>query len=155
MTQNLVSLAFSAEDIATIRAAIATLEEKWKQLIHLSVDERHSLNKMGDKSEAACRQTLIILANNPNILPPDFNLAEAQQDLAALDQLRPLFASIHQLSATARDTEMALGSDFLSAMLEGYALSKAAGSGNALDALREAMSNRFGRTRRNSASTVN
>ena len=60
MSQNLISLNFTAEDIAAINAAITTLETKFAPLIELSVDERHGLNKMGDKSEAACRQTLIL-----------------------------------------------------------------------------------------------
>jgi hypothetical protein len=58
MTQNLISLTFSAEDLAAIHAAVRTLEEKLASLIELSVDERRRLNKMGDKTEAACRQTL-------------------------------------------------------------------------------------------------
>ena len=148
MSQNLISLNFTAEDIVAIDAAITTLEAKFAPLIELSVDERHGLNKMGDKSEAACRQTLIVLAHNRQILPPGFDLAEAEGDLAALDKLRPFFARLRQLAAKADDTEMALGSDVLSAALEGYALAKAAGKGAALDALREAMSSRYSRRRK-------
>jgi hypothetical protein len=94
---------------------------------------------MGDKTEAACRQTLIVLAQNRQLLPPGFDLPEAERDLATLDQLRPVFARIRQLAARGDDTEMALGSDILSASLEGYALAKAIGKGAALDALRESM----------------
>ncbi len=149
MSQNLLSLSFTAADLAAISAAISTLEEKLAALIELSVDERRGLNKMGDKSEAACRQTLIVLAQNQQILPPSFDLAEAERDLAVLDQMRPMLARLRQLVARAEDTEMALGSDVLNAALEGYALAKAAGKGAALDALRESMSSRYGRRRRN------
>jgi len=45
---------------------------------------------------------------------------------------------------------MALGSDILSASLEGYALAKAIGKGAALDALRESMGSRYSRRRRSS-----
>jgi len=38
--------------------------------------------------------------------------------------LRPHLASLRQLVGKADDTEMALGSDILSAALEGYALAK-------------------------------
>jgi hypothetical protein len=31
---------------------------------------------MGDKSEAFCRQTLNVLAQNPQILPPNYDLAK-------------------------------------------------------------------------------
>lgn len=43
MSQNLVSLTFSADDIAAIDAAIATLEKKLAPLIELSIDDRRRL----------------------------------------------------------------------------------------------------------------
>ncbi len=33
--------------------------------------------KMGDRSEAFCRETLMVLAQNTHLLPPSFDLAEA------------------------------------------------------------------------------
>jgi hypothetical protein len=97
MSQNLVSLSFPKADVDAIDAALATLEEKFAHLIELSVADRRSLIKMGDKSEAFCRQTLIVLDQNRQILPPTFDLAEATQDLAALDLLRPRFNRLRQL----------------------------------------------------------
>ena len=60
-SQNLISLNFSAEDIAAIDSALSTLEEKFSQLIELSVEQRRTLAKMGEKTEGVCRQTLIAL----------------------------------------------------------------------------------------------
>lgn len=148
MSQNLVALNFSPEDLAAIAAAIATLQEKLGGLIELSVDQRRSLTTMGDKSEAFCRQTLIVLAQNRQIIPPELDLAEAERDLHNLDLLRPYLASLRQLVARADDTEMALGSDILTAALEGYALAKVFGKGAGLDALKEAMAGRYSRKRK-------
>jgi hypothetical protein len=145
MSQNLVSLNFPQADIDAIDAALATLEEKLAHLIELSVADRRSLVKMGDKSEAFCRQTLIVLDQNRHILPPTFDLAEATQDLAALDLLRPRFTRLRLLIGKADDTEMALGSDVMSAALDGYALAKVFGKGAGLETLREAMSARYSR----------
>jgi hypothetical protein len=64
MSQNLVALNISPDDLAAIAAAITTLQEKLGGLIELSVEQRRSLTKMGDKSEAFCRHTLIVLAQN-------------------------------------------------------------------------------------------
>ena len=50
--------------------------------------------------------------------------------------------------AKADDTEMALGSDILATALDGYALTKVFDKGAALDALKEAMSGRYSRSRR-------
>jgi hypothetical protein len=113
MSQNLVTLNISPDDLAAIAAAITTLQEKLGGLIELSVDQRRSLTKMGDKSEAFCRQTLIVLAQNKQIIPPELDLAEAERDLHNLDLLRPHLASLRQLVGKADDTEMALGSDIL------------------------------------------
>ena len=139
MTQNLVSLHLSAAEIAAIEAALTTLENAFKLFIELSADDKRGLARMGDKSEAFCRQTLIVLAQNQQMLPPSFDLAEAENDLTSLDQLRPLIARLRQLMAKADDTETALGSDILSAALEGYAFAKIAGKGAGLETLREAM----------------
>jgi hypothetical protein len=145
MSQNLVSLSFTKADIEAIDAALAILEEKFAHLIELSVADRRSLVKMGDKSEAFCRQTLIVLDQNRTILPPNFDFNEAVQDLATLDLLRLPFNRLRQLMGKADDTEMALGSDVMSAALDGYALAKVFGKGAGLETLREAMSARYSR----------
>ena len=145
MSQNLIIFTVPPADLEAIVSAVDILEKKLTGLIELSVDQRRSLAKMGDRSEAFCRQTLIVLAQNQQIIPAGLDLAQAEEDLRTLDQLRPLFARLRQLVAKADDTEMALGSDILSAALEGYALARVFGKGAGLDALREAMSTRLSR----------
>ena len=147
MNQNLVSLALSNDDLVALDAALTTIEEKLTGLIELSVEQRRNLSKMGDKSEAFCRQALVLLADNRQIIPPELDLAEAEQDLRSLDLLRPRFARLQRLAANADDTEMALGSDILTFALDGYAVAKVLGKGAALEALKEAMSARFSRRR--------
>ena len=98
---------------------------------------------MGDKSEAFCRQALTLLANNPQVVPPSLSVAEAKADLATLDALRPRLDKLRQLTERADDTELALGSDVMGAALEGYALLKVAGQGEALKAARRDLSARF------------
>lgn len=64
----------------------------------------------GPKSETFCRQTLTVLAQNPQVIPPSIDLAEAQADLAALDRLRPRLARLQRLAERGQDSEDALGS---------------------------------------------
>jgi hypothetical protein len=148
MAQNLISLTLSAADLTAIDGALTTLEQKFAGLVDLTPDQRKSLSKMGDASEAFCRQTLTVLGQNTGILPPSFNLAEAQADLANIDTLRPRFARLQSLIEKADDTEMALGSDVMSAALEGYAQLKVSGKGAGLDAVRQQMGARFARSPR-------
>ncbi len=145
MSQNIISLSLTAADYAEVDAALATLETKLAGLIDLSTDERRALPKMGDRSEAFCRQTLTVLAQNPQVVPAGLNLAEAERDLSNLDALRSRTTRLRQLFGRLEDSEMALGSDVMSAALEGYALLKVMGKGSGLDALRHGMSARFNR----------
>jgi hypothetical protein len=146
MSQNLISLTLSDATLKAVDEAITQLEAQFAQLVDLSADERRALNKMGDKSEAFCRQALTVMAQNPQMLPASVDLAEAQRDLHALDVLRSRGARLRQLLGRLDDTEMALGSDVMSASLEGYALLKVLGKGSGLDELRKGMSARFNRS---------
>lgn len=148
MAQNLISLALADADLAAIDGALATLEEKLANLISLNPDEIRALAKMGDKSEAFCRQTLVVLDQNRQVVPPSLDLNEALTDLRTIDALRPRLARLERLSKRADDTLIALGSDVLTAALEGYALLRISGKGQGLESLRQGLSTRFAKNRR-------
>lgn len=76
MSQNLISLALTAEQLAAVEGALATLEQNLTGLIALQPAQRRSLTKMGDKSEVFYRQTLKLLQQNPQVLPPSLDVAE-------------------------------------------------------------------------------
>lgn len=145
MSQNLVSLHFDAAATAEIDQALGTLERYFTSFVDLSADDVRGLNKMGDKSEPFCRQALIVLDQNRQALPPSYDLAEAQNDLAQLDLLRPRLQRLRNLLGKGEDTEIALGSDILCAALEGYAFLKLVGKGAGLESLRETMYTRNAR----------
>lgn len=148
MSQNLISLSLSDEQLSAAAAALWALECAFDELISLDVDERLGLLRMGPKSEVFCRQTLSVLAHNPQLVPPSLKLHEAQADLLALDRLRPLLVRLQRLAERGQDTEAALGSDVMDVSLEGYALIKASGSNEGLEGLRRELTSRFAKTRR-------
>ncbi|OAI20544.1 MULTISPECIES: hypothetical protein [Methylomonas] len=145
MNQNLISINFTDSALAEIDAALSVLENHFAGFLSLSPDERRNLAKMGDKTEAFCRQTLIVSGQNRQALPPSLDMGEAVADLTALDQLRPRLHRLRELMTRGDDTDMALGSDIYSFCLDAYASLKIAGKGAALETLREAMSVRFNR----------
>lgn len=145
MSQNLISFQPSPADLTAVDAALKTLEEKLAGLIDLSVEQRSTLMKMGDKSEAFCRKAVEVLGNNPGVLPANFSLAELRRDLAGFDTLRPRLVRIEKLYEKMRDSQLALGSDLMTGSLEGYAFLKVAGKGEGLDTARQALSARFSR----------
>ena len=67
---------------------------------------------------------------------PQNIISDAQNDLAQLEKLRPRAARLRRLLERVDDGETALGSDVMSAALEGYAMLKVSGRGAGLDALR-------------------
>jgi len=148
MSQNLISFQPSAADLTAVDAALKTLEEKLAGLIDLSIEQRSTLMKMGDKSEAFCRKAVEVLGNNPGVLPANFSLAELRRDLAGFDTLRPRLVRFEKLNEKMRDSQLALGSDLMTGSLEGYAFLKVAGKGEGLDTARQALSARFSRGRR-------
>ena len=152
MKQNLVSLEFSAAQLEAVDAALAALEKNLAELVTLTAEQRRKALKMGDGSEVFCRQTELVLRQNAGMVPADFELAEFQQDIATLDALRPRLQRLRTLTDRADDTELALGSDILSASLDGYALTKVFGKGTSLDTLKEAMKTRLSRKPRKPAS---
>ena len=151
MKQNLVSLEFSAAQLEAVDAALAVLEENLAELVTLTAEQRRKALKMGDGSEVFCRQTELVLRQNVGMVPADFELAELQQDIATLDALRPRLQRLRTLTDRADDTELALGSDILSASLDGYALTKVIGQGTGLDTLKAAMKTRLARKPRKPA----
>ncbi|MGN5352104.1 hypothetical protein ACQ4P5_08155 [Ralstonia sp. L16] len=145
MPQNLISYQLTSADLAAVDGALKTLEDRLASLIDLTPVQRRTLVKMGDKSEAFARKAVEVLNNNPNVLPGNFDLAELRRDLAGFDQLRSRLMRVARIHERMADSQLALGSDVMSATLEGYAFLKVAGQGEGLDAARKALAVRFSR----------
>jgi len=145
MPQNMISLQLAAADLTAIDGALKTLEDRLTGLIGLSPAQRRKAVKMGGKSEAFARTALEVLGNNPNVLPVNFGLPEVRRDLVAFDALRPRLDRVEKLCERMSDSQLALGSDVMSAALDGYAFLKRAGKGEGLDMARKSLSVRFSR----------
>ena len=147
MSQNLIDMKLDAEAPDAISQSMVALESILQGLIALEPQQRRELTKMGDKSEAFCRQAVVAFSENPEVLPRNFDLDGFRNDLATLDGLRPVIGRVGRLYQRLVDTEMALGSDLMNNALEGYAVLKVAGKGQGLDRMREALAARFTRRR--------
>jgi len=145
MPQNLISIQLAAADLTAIDGALKTLEDRLTALIDLSPEQRRKAVKMGGKSEAFARTAVEVLSNNPNVLPVNFSLPEVRRDLVAFDALRPRLARPEKIYERMSDSQLALGSDLMSAALDGYAFLKRAGKGEGLDMARKSLSVRFSR----------
>ncbi len=148
MTQNLIDLTFSAQQLAAIDEALATLDAYLEGLIALTAKQRHQLHKMGAVSEPFCRRVVSVLAQNPQIVPPTVDVAAAEADLTALDQLRQRRMRVRRLMERMEDSEMALGSDVMAVARAGYKLMQMTGASQGLDAALRDLQPRFQRAKR-------
>ena len=143
MSQNLVSLNLTDAQLTAVDTALTELETQLAGLIALP--NKKPYKKMGNKSVEFCRQTLSVLEQNPQLVPPNLGLPDAVADLKAIEDLRPRVVRLARLSERAADTTFALGSDVMAASLRGYGLLKASGNAEGLDALRKEIGARFAR----------
>ena len=145
MPTDRISLTLPAAKLTAVDNALSALESALTDLVALEPAQRRRLPRMGGKSEAFCRQTLSVVAQNPQVVNPSLGLPAAQADLAALDQLRPRRQRLQKLQERMMDTETLLGSDVMSTALEAYGLLKISGKSQGLSALRAGLSSRFKR----------
>jgi len=141
--QNLVTLNLTADQLTAVDAALTELEKQLAGLVALSSAAKRAMKQMGPKSEAFCRQTLNVLQQNPQIVPPNVPLAQAVAELGLVDLLRPRLVRLSRLSDRAADTDFALGSNVMSVALQGYSLLKLTGHSEGLEALRQSLGERF------------
>lgn len=143
MNQSPLTVELGADALAAIEAALTTLELHLGNLPALRPEERKRIIKMGDKSEAFCRQAVVTFAQNPDVMTRNFDVSLFQKQLVSLDTLRPIRVRTTRFYEKLRDAEMQIGSSLMRASLEGYAVLKVAGRGRGLEALRAALSQRF------------
>jgi hypothetical protein len=125
------------ETLAQAAAILAPL------LVPITPTDKKFMVKMGEGSEAFCRQATSVAADNLALMPRSFDLDEMQRDLATHDALNVRIVRLTRLLEQARDAEMALGSDVMVASLEAYAVLKAVGKGDGVQSLRKMLGKRF------------
>lgn len=151
MKQNLVTLNLSETQLAAVDAALTVLETQLAGLVALAPGSKRRMQPMGERSEAFCRQALRVLSENPQVVPPNVDVADALRDLSMRDALRPRSIRLARLMSRMEDTDYALGTDAMTVATQGYGLLKLVGKTEGLDAARKDLGSRFAKRRRASA----
>jgi len=147
--QNAASIVVSKELQTALLSLIQQVRGHLPGLIALTVDERTSLTMMGPKSENFGRLALVTMKQNPDLMPRGLDMAAAEADLEARDNLIPVLQAVQQLYEELDDTVAALGSDVMVVANFVYGLVKANGGGAGLDEAVKELSLRHKKTRRN------
>lgn len=111
---NKVSVEISPADLQAIKDAIAVLVAKLDpNLISLTVEERRSLNKMGEASRPFVGKVMDYLDTNPELISPFNKVDEMKKDWTLINQLGPLYNILNQIVTNLDDTLMEAGAELL------------------------------------------
>lgn len=142
---NRVDVHVTPQVVTTVKTALIAFKAALPPLVTVADEERSTLPKMGDKTQAFVGKALITAQNHPEILPGKFDLAAFQTDVELIDALTPIWAEMRELFAALDDTLLLAGSEAFSAALEVYQYAKLNDQEGELgDALKD-MGERFSR----------
>jgi len=128
--ENRISFVISPEAVANIRTAIETINQNLPELVNLTVDDRRTLPKMGDKSFAFVSKAFEYANQIPKVVPGFLDMDEFEKDTNGYSELRKVLNPLQQLVEKLDDTTMLTGSEAYTAALVFYtALKGAAKSG--------------------------
>lgn len=155
MAQNLASVHFTAAQWAALDETISAMERAWEpMLVVLPPGGRNRTKKMGDRSEAFCRNAHRAMCESPHAVPRDMDLDEMGRDLASHDELALRRIRIDRLVEKLIDTDIALGSDVMAAALRGYAHLKVSGRAEGSQVLCDGLGRQFAKRRRRTRAAV-
>lgn len=126
MTVHRINATVDPAQLQAVRDAISVILQNLPFLIDLKPEERQKMAKFGDKNRSFVVKALAIAEQNPEILPPSFNIAELRADLAVVEDLYPLIAAFTSLLGKLEDTYFAAGSEAYTAARVVYQYAKIA-----------------------------
>jgi hypothetical protein len=150
--QNLVTMSMSEAQLNALDVTLTELETQLAGLVALPEGAKRRYAQLGERSEAFCRQALRVMAENPQLIPPQMDVGEAVRELNLRDALRVRAVRLSKLMSRLQDTDFALGSDAMQVASQGYSLLKVIGRAQGLNEARKNLGTRFGRGRRTKAS---
>ncbi len=128
---NRVSVVYTEEKITEIKSKIEDLKnDMMTNLINLTVEERQSLHKMGDKTYSFVLKSKELMTENPEFRPQYVDLDEMEIDLNTVKILSSYLITIEQLRSALDDTIMLAGSEALATAMAFYQFLKGASKSN-------------------------
>lgn len=110
-----VNITLSAEQKATIIAAVAEVDEALTWLISVSPRSRKRMLKLGPKSEAFVQEARNVVRDYGDLLPTGLSMADLDRDMEVREILLPIQQKLEVLLQRVKDTQMVAGSDLMKA----------------------------------------
>jgi hypothetical protein len=119
-SDNRISAALAAADLATIKTKINEIRALLPFLISLPPAEREEMPKLGDKTLAFDEKCQTYMTNNPSLVPGFVTLTEVDKDRALRDALLEVLRELAPLLQAVTDTALLCGSETYMADLAFY-----------------------------------
>ena len=124
--KNNVSIVISDDAMKNIQTGIDLIHASLPDLITLTPEQRRSLPKMGDKTQAFVSKSIGYARQNPAVLPKYLDIEEFSKDSEAYSRLFQISAAVQKLLEEIDDTMLMSGSEAYSASLAFYSSLKTA-----------------------------
>jgi hypothetical protein len=148
MNPNLVSAVLSNEDQQAILAAVDTILGKMPFLVDLSNNDRVTMPKLGDKSEAFAGKAIEVATHHSEMFPMGF-VQELQKDSTLLNVLGPIRVAVAALQKKIDDTTMQIGGEIFAAARTIYSVTKTPYGNAVFREVSSDLSQRFSRSKPN------
>lgn len=128
-TKNQISVEIPATVIAEVNQKLQDCKTLLAPYLQgLTIDDRETLFKMGDKTVATVQKVKSYMETNPEFAPDYMDKIEFLRDEAVVTGLNPLGNLANQLASDIGDTVMLAGSEALKASMFYYGSTKEAAS---------------------------
>ncbi|MDX1939070.1 MAG: hypothetical protein SFU99_00880 [Saprospiraceae bacterium] len=127
---NQISVILTDEAMREIMDAIAVMQRNLPFLINMTLDERRTHLKMGDRSFPFVGKSLDYSKSNDHLVPPFLNVTEFDKDMMLISKLNIIERPLLSLTEGISDTKLRAGSEAYSAALLFYQAVKLAAQMN-------------------------
>ena len=124
--ENNISIQIDPTSLERIIAAVNIISAEMPYLLNLTVDDRKSLLKMGDKTVSFVSKALEYAKQNPQAVPSFLDVTEFEKDVTLVNSLLKVKYPLQQILEKVDDTSMIAGSEAYAAALVFYNSAKAA-----------------------------
>ena len=115
-----ISATVSDDDVAAIKAAVATIKSKLPFLITLTAAERKATYKTGPNSLSFVENALQAAVNNPGIMPSTYNTVEFTSDVNLFATMTAINTMVAQVASSIDDTRLATGGEAMTEATQVY-----------------------------------
>lgn len=143
--ENRIAVTLSDADRDAVLQLIQDIRAKLPFLIDLTIEERQSLAKMGDKRRSFVSNALALAEQDDSYLPRSFDIPEMRKDVELTQNLYPISVALTQLAELIDDTYTLAGSEAYAGGLVVYQSATRNGRGSGLNELVDALGKSFAR----------